>query len=165
MFEWSTFWLILHILTVMFALGPAFVFAIIGASAQKEPQHALFAVRLTHTIEKRLVQPVAALVPFTGLGVVVTRRYDFWGSTFLVVVAALFTLNYAFAFFVQGGWSRQMESKLEALQSGTAGPETPQEMMALGKKLRFGGMLLTLILITMVVLMIWRPGAEFLPPP
>jgi len=64
------FLLFLHILSAIVAFGPTFAFAIYGAQAGKEPQHANFMARANHVVSDRLVLPVVLSMPVTGLLIV-----------------------------------------------------------------------------------------------
>ena len=56
----------IHILTAIVAFGPGFVFPLIARMAAQEPQHGLFALRLTDLIERRVVIPAALTMPISG---------------------------------------------------------------------------------------------------
>lgn len=173
---WTSFWLVLHILGVIIAFGPTFAFGLITALGRKKPQHLAFAVEVTEVIAKRLTMPLAVLVPLFGTLLIFSAGHDLWRSEWLVVSIVL----YAFAFFFSLFWMDPRVSRMlkmvqampapapaggpaGAAPHGTApGPAAggpPAEMMALGKQLQIGGMLLSLLTVVILVLMVWKPGA------
>ena len=162
-FEWSTLWLILHILSVIVAFGPTFTFGIIAAMGQKDPQHARFAAELSHALERKLVIPVALLVPVFGALLIISRDYDLLGSEWLTASIGLYAVALAFAILVQSRNSQRMLRAMDAMPPGPPpeGAAPPAELMRIGRKLQMGGIFLTLILIVILVLMVWRPGSEF----
>ena len=56
----------IHVITAIVAFGPNFAMPIIARMAAQEPQHGLFALRLTDRIERRLVLPLALTMPISG---------------------------------------------------------------------------------------------------
>ncbi|MEX2457365.1 MAG: DUF2269 family protein [Actinomycetota bacterium] len=161
MFEWSTLWLILHILAVIVAWGPTFVFGIIGAAIQKDPQHALFGVRLSNTIEKRLVIPAFTLAPLFGAALIFTRRYEFWKSTWLLAATGLFLVAYTIGVGPSRINGHRIQEKLEGMMEGKGGPETIAEVQAMGKRSQMLGIAMAVLTLGVLVLMIWKPGSCF----
>ena len=161
--QWTTFWLILHVLAVIIAFGPTFAFGIIAALGQKEPQHAAFAAKVSHTIETRLTIPLAVLVPLFGTALIFSRHYDLWHSEWLLASIGLYTIAFAFAVLVQNRWSTRMLQLLSSLPPGPPqeGAAPPAEVPALGRKLQMGGIFLSILLVAILVLMFWKPGATF----
>jgi hypothetical protein len=160
-FTWFQFWLILHILAVVVAFGPTFVFGAIVGLGQKQPQHVAFAAEITDLIERRITIPIAAVVPFLGLALVFTGHFDLWKSDWLVISIILFTITFAFGVFVQNKNSARMVQLLNSMPPGPPPPdaEPPAEVVALGKKLQMGGAFLGLMIVAILVLMVWRPGS------
>lgn len=167
MFTWFTFFRFVHIFSAIVAFGPNFVFPLIGSMAGKEPMHGNFALRISAALEDKIVIPVALTMPVSGVlmiltGPVVVDRFWFIAAMVLYVTAMVF------AVVVQRGWVHQMIHMTEhapapqpAMAAGpgamAAGP--PPEFLALRNKVQMGGMFLTLLLIAIVFLMIFRPGA------
>src|SRR5688572_12794906 len=93
--------LFLHIGGAIVAFGPTFAFPFIGAAGGRDPQHAGFAAKLTHTISKRLVTPVALWVGGTGVLLIIfagRSLTELWLATAIL----LYVLALAFATFVAG---------------------------------------------------------------
>lgn len=91
--------LTIHILTAVVAFGPNFAMPLIARMAAQEPQHGLFALRLTERIEKRLVLPLALTMPISGsllaLGEGINPLVSHWllGGIVLYVVAMSYALG------------------------------------------------------------------------
>ena len=163
MWSWFTFFLIGHILAAIVAFGPVFAFPLIASQAQKDPVHGRFGAEIIDLIERRITLRVAGVVGLFGIGLIFTAHVDFFGSPWILIAVALYIAAYLFAGFVQAKNSARMVELLNAMPPGPPPPGTPPpaEIVALGKKLQFGGMYLTLSIVAIVVLMVWKPGAAF----
>ena len=107
-------------------------------------------------IEKRMTIPLAILVPLFGVGLIYSGHVDLWSSGWLIASIIIYIFAFFFALLVQSPNSTKM---LHAMQQMPAGPPPPSgppppEIVALGKKLQFGGMYLTVSIVTLVILMI-----------
>ena len=157
--------LILHILAVLIGFGPTFAFPLIARLGQKNPQHARFAVELTDFIAQRLTIPLMVIVPFLGLGLIWTGNYDLWRSEWLVVSIGIYTVLFFYAVLVQNPLGAKMLKAMEEAPSApSAEAGAPLELAAMGRKAALGGLFMTLAIIAIVVLMVWRPGADFVAP-
>ena len=163
MWSWFTFFLIGHILAAIVAFGPAFSFALIAAQGQKEPQHAVFAAELIHTLSARVVIPVALVVGVFGIGLIFTAHVDLWHSEWLLIALALYIAAITFSITVQLPRGGKLAELLRAMPPGPppAGATPPAEILKTAKQLQFGGIYLTLSVVAIVVLMVWKPGAAF----
>jgi hypothetical protein len=161
--SWFTFWLILHIFAVMLAFGPTFVFGAIAAFGQKHPQFALAAAEISDLIEKRFTIPIAVIVPFLGLALILTAHINLWGSTWLLIAIPLYIVLFGFGTLVQSKNSNRMVQLMRSMPPGPPpeGAAPPPELVALGRKLQLGGMFLGLLVVAILVLMVWQPGACF----
>jgi hypothetical protein len=163
MWSWFTFFLIGHILAAIAAFGPTFAFPLIAAHARKDPAHGAFGIHIIHEIERRMTLPAAAVVALFGVGLIITAHVDLLHSEWLLIAIAIYIAAYTFAATAQLKNSAKLLDILRAMPPGPppedAGP--PPEVMALGKKLQFGGMYLTISIVSILVLMVWRPGAAF----
>jgi hypothetical protein len=160
-FSWFQVWLILHILAAMLAFGPAFAFGLIAALGQKEPQHAGFAIEVIDAIESRMTIPIAVAVPLLGTALIFTGHFDLWKSEWLLISIGLYIIAFFFAVFVQNPNGKRLIAAMKAMPPGPPPPgaKPPAEVLALGKKLQFGGMLLSSLVVIILVLMVWRPGS------
>ena len=163
MWSWFTFFLIGHILAAIVAFGPAFSFALIAAQGQKEPQHAAFAAELVHTLSARVVIPVALVVGVFGIGLIFTAHVDLIHSEWLLIALTLYIAANLFSLFVQLPRGGRLVEMLSAMPPGPPPPGAtpPAEIIAEAKKLQFGGIYLTLSVVAILVMMVWKPGASF----
>jgi hypothetical protein len=160
---WFTFWLLLHILVVIVAFGPTFAFPGIAAMARRDPAHAVAYSKVMHFIEERIVIPLAIVVPLFGTALIFAGHFDLWKSEWLVISIVLYIAAFTFAVTMQFQNSKKMVDLLAAMPPGPPPPGAapPAEIQALGKKLQFGGMYLTISVVVIVILMVWRPGSSF----
>jgi len=152
------FLLFLHILSAIVAFGPTFAFAIYGAQAGKEPQHANFMARANHVVSDRLVFPLVLSMPVTGVLILIASGRDLTRSAWLVTAIAIYVFAVLYSYFVQ----RPATLKLIDLTStpppagSTGGP--PPEVLTTVAKIRRGGMILGLSVVVIVFLMVVKPG-------
>ncbi len=160
-FQWSTFWLILHIAAIIVGFGPTFVFALVASSMQKEPQHALFGARIMHLIESRLVIPALTLAPLFGAALIITKRYEFWRSTWLLIAVPIFIVVWTIGVFFNRPLGHRIRATLEEITAGRGGPQSLADLQAMGKRAQLLGIVIMSGMATILVLMVWRPGACF----
>ena len=156
--SWFEFWLILHIVAAIVAFGPTFVFPVVGPMIAANPQHAIFGFEVFHALETKLILPFALTMPVSGIGLIRTAQVDTAHSTWLVVAIALYVVAVALAFVHQLPATDRI---LSLLRDTPAGTPPPAQTMTLIMRTRVVGMLLTLLLVSIIVLMITRPGAAF----
>ena len=156
----SKVWLTLHILAALAAFGPTFAFGIIGARGGKEPQHALFATQLVASLSTRLVMPVGLVVLVTGILMIFSADIDLADNPWLWIALILYVVMYLFSFFVQRRTALAMIEEMKKMTGpppeGASGP--PPQLAPLIKRAQLGGIFLTLLLVTIVVLMVFKPG-------
>ena len=152
-------WLLFgHVLGAVVAFGPTFAFSISGAAGRAEPQHANFAMRVSHSVSARLVYPIGITLPITGLAIMAILRInplerDRW---WLGIAIILYIIAYGYSFFVQRMLvERAIELSSAPPPPGASGP--PPELPAIGKRIGQGGMMLGLLLIAIVFLMVVKP--------
>jgi hypothetical protein len=155
LFPWLLF---LHVLGAIAAFGPSFAFPLIGSMGRTEPQHANFGVRVSERIAVRLVYPIGITLPITGLAMMAVARINPFERAYwwLAIAIVLYVIAYGYSFVVQ----RKLLERVIALTSappppGATGP--PPELMALGKRIGQGGMVLTVLLVAIILLMVLKP--------
>ena len=151
--------LFLHVLGAIAGFGPSFVFPIVGVMGGAEREHGNFATRVSETISNRLVYPIGITLPITGaimilvLGLDLTAPSNWW----LDVAIVLYVIAYGFSFFSQ---RKTVERVIELTSAppppGAAGP--PPELPGLIKRIQRGGMMLTVLLLSIIFLMVVKPG-------
>jgi len=164
--SWFHIWLFLHVTAAIVAFGPTFVFPLIGAVSRKYPQHAGFGLLLSEAIEWRLVIPFALSMPVSGLGLAFSLSVDWTRNPWLIAALVVYASAMFTALALQAPVVRrlvEMTSHGPALMPagpGAAAAGPPPEMAALLKRMQIQGMLLTVFLMTLIVLMVWRPGGN-----
>jgi hypothetical protein len=151
--------LFLHIVGAIAGFGPSFAFPIIGAMGGAEREHGNFATRVSEKISGRIIYPIGITLPITGalmilvLGLDLTAQSNWW----LDVAIVLYVIAYGFSFFSQ---RKTVERVIELTSAppppGAAGP--PPELPGLVKRIQRGGMLLTVLLLSIIFLMVLKPG-------
>jgi hypothetical protein len=158
--DFASLFLTIHILTAIVAFGPNFALPLIARMAAQEPQHGLFAIRLTDRIERRLVLPLALTMPVSGGLLVWAESIDLAQTHWLLLAIGLYVVVVAFAIGVQLrtiGRMIEVGSRMAAGGPGQdAGPRV--EMAALGVRARNGGFFLMLMVVVIVSLMAGKPG-------
>jgi hypothetical protein len=155
LFPWLLF---LHVLGAILAFGPTFTFPIIGSMARAEPPHANFATRVTQTISRRFVTPLALTLPVTGAGLILVRGIDLSSRAYwwLGIAIVLYIIAIGIALFVNAPLvARMVEATSAPPPPGAAGP--PPEMRAMGARIGRNGMILGLLIIVIVFLMVVKP--------
>lgn len=155
--EWLFPWLLLlHVLGAIVAFGPAFTFPIIGAMGGGEPQHANFATRVTYTVSRRLVIPVALTMAVTGAAMIGIRGYNLASPSlrWLGIAIALYVVALAFSFFV----NLPTAARIIDLTSTPPAGGPPPELAMLVRRVRLGGVLLIVLIVTIATLMVVKPG-------
>jgi uncharacterized membrane protein len=155
---WLVPWLIfLHILSAIVAFGPTFAFALYGAQARKEPQHANFMARANHVVSDRLVFPLVLSMPVTGVLILWASQRDITKSAWLVAAIVIYVFAVLYSYFVQRPATlRMIELTSTPPPAGATGPSP--ELMATGAKIQRGGMIMGLSVIVIVALMVVKPG-------
>lgn len=155
LFPWLLF---LHVLGAIVAFGPTFIFPLVGAMGGREPQHANFATRLSHTVGSRLVYPIGITLPITGAAMIALTGRDLAsrGNWWLGIAIVLYVIAYSYAFFVQRRLvDRVIEMTSAPPPPGASGP--PPELPPLVRRIQRGGMATTTLLVTIIFLMVVKP--------
>ena len=160
MSDFAPLYLAIHIMTAIVAFGPNFVLPLIARMAAQEPQHGLFAIRLTDRIERRVVLPLALTMPISGGLLVWAQSIDLVNTHWLLLAIGLYVVTVAFAIGVQlRTIDRMIEVGGRMAAGGPAQAAGPgAEMAALGARARNGGFFLMLMVVAIVSLMAGKPG-------
>ena len=149
--------LFLHVLGAVVAFGPTFAYSIMGAMAGREPQHANFSARQTAAISNGLVYPLAAVQAVTGVLVFISAPSDeFTTGWWLALAIILYVVAFTFSLTIQ-------RNALHHLIELTATPPVPgmppsAEIPATVRKIQRGGIFTAILIITIVFLMVVKPG-------
>jgi uncharacterized membrane protein len=154
----TNFLLVIHILGAIAIFGVNFAFPFIGAMAKKEGAPVAWALELSEVIETKWVTPLAlTLQPASGAFLIVHNHFDPFKAQhrWLAAGIILYIIAMAYALFVQ---TRTGKKALHMAQAKQFGPEFGAVM----KKLQMGGQFLTVLLITIIILMVIKPGSGFI---
>ncbi|MEP7004184.1 MAG: DUF2269 family protein [Chloroflexota bacterium] len=147
--------LVIHVFGAVFGFGPSVAYAILGPAAGKaSPQGGLAIMEAMVAIEKRLILPWAiALQPLSGLALIFLAGYNvsFFSHYWLWVGILLYAAAFYLAILVQ---TPLLEKMIHIVK---AGPPTP-EFMAAAKRTQQLGPVITVLLASIVILMVAKPG-------
>ena len=170
--------LFLHVLGAIVAFGPALSFGAIGAFGGREPQHSNFTVRLTRMLSSRIVIPVALTLPITGALMIYFAKIDLAArqNWWLGLAIVLYAIAILFAAFVQlKAADRLIELTSGGPPPGAGGPPAgaggpppgapgpgprpgpPPHIAAALKRVQQGGIVLSVLIVTIVLLMVVKP--------
>ena len=161
--------LVLHILSLIFGFGPFVLNGLYGAQAKKRPGPGGLAIGEASFAVGMVAEKIIYTVPIWGIGLVFMSD-DVWSFSQLWVWLSL--LLYLTAVGISHAVMIPSAKRMNVLAAelvaaggpppGAApgGPPPPQvvEMEAIGKKLAIGGTTLNLFLLTIIVLMVFKPG-------
>jgi len=159
--NWFLIWLFLHITGAVIAFGPIFVFPIIGSLAQKNPMHAPFAFRVSESIERGLVVPLALFQFVSGVGLLISVHIDLLKTPYLIVGIVLYLTAMTIALSISVPTTAKlvhMTEHMPAPAPGAMAAGPPPELLALTKRLQVAGMVLTALFLVIIFLMIIKPG-------
>ena len=158
----KNFLLTLHIVGAIVIFGPSIAFAFIGAKAQKQGAPVGWAIDVVETISQKWILPLAlTVIPGTGAGLIIVSD-GAWDpfvarNRWLLVAIILYIIQTGYGAFVQVPTGRKA---LHMAQANQFGPEFGKLM----KRVGMGGQLLTILMITIAVLMVVKPGSGFIHP-
>lgn len=157
----GSIFLFLHIGGAIAAFGPTIAFPLIAAQASGEPQHGNFALRVTHFLMERVVEPGAVFVLLMGLGLIWTREWNPFTTLWLGLAIILFLITLAYSFLFQAPTIKRM------IEMTSAPPPPPTEgypqagppagFVAASKHAARGGMFMTVMLVLILFLMVFKP--------
>lgn len=157
----GSIFLFLHIGGAIAAFGPTIAFPLIGARAAQEPMHGNFALRVSEFITTRLVEPGAVFVFLMGLGLIWTKGWNPFTTLWLGLAIILFLLTLGFSVFVQARTVRRMIALTATPPpppaEGQGPPGPPPGFMELQQRAAQGGQLLTVMLLGILFLMVFKP--------
>lgn len=154
-----------HILGAIIAFGPSFSFPIIGRLGAMERQHANFATRVSARLSRVQVVPFAILQGITGVALIIVGNIDVMAKAWLLVAIVLYLIALGYALFVQ---TPTVKKVIDMTSGGpppggppAGGPPAggpPPELMGLVRRIQLGGMFLMALIVSIVFLMVVKPG-------
>lgn len=156
--EWLIPWLLfLHVLGAVVAFGPTFAFPLIAGMGGREREHANFATRISETISKRIVLPVALTMPVTGAGMILIAGLDLSARAYwwLGIAIVLYVIAISIAIFNNIPAAARIVELTSAPPPPGSGP--PAELPGLINRVKRGGMINTVLIVVIVLLMVVKP--------
>jgi uncharacterized membrane protein len=153
---WLAVFLFLHVMGAIIAFGPVFSFPIIGRMGGAEPQHANFATRVSDTISKERVLPLAIFQGITGVALILITGINLLATPWLLIGITLYLIAVGYNVL----FGIPTVKKVIAMTSappprGASGP--PPELQALVRRIQLGGMFSGLLILIIVALMVTKP--------
>jgi uncharacterized membrane protein len=163
--------LFLHVMGAIITFGPTFIFPILASRARKNPQHAHFVAETTEFISSRVVFPGVILQGITGVALILLsgRNLTDPSNRWLIAAIVLYVIAIAYSVLVQTPAAARMVQLTAGgpppagaggapagAGGGPAGP--PPELVATGRKLARGGMILSALVVVIVILMVVKPA-------
>ena len=140
---------VLHILSVVVGIGATMLNGLYAAKAKQAGGPAAGAIMKANFDVTMVAEKVIYLIPVFGI-LAVLASDDVWefDQTWIWLSLVLYVVALGIAH------GNQMPAGKKML----AGPSSPEEAEALGKRLAMGGMALNLLVVALVALMVWKPG-------
>ena len=159
----------LHILSVIVGFGGVMLNGVYGSEAKKRKGVGGVAIGEANVHVSEIAEKVIMTVPVWGILLVILSDGVWKFSQLWVGLAiVLFLATFAFAMFVQLKNAKRMNELANELAmagappAGGAAPAGPPpqvaEMEALGKQLGMGGAFLSVMVVVLVYLMVFKPG-------
>jgi hypothetical protein len=154
---YRNFLLVIHVLGAVVIFGPTIAYSMIGAQAKKEGAPVAWALGVIDWIDGHWVNPLAlTLQPLSGALLIVQSKNQ-WNpfearNRWLLAAIIIYIIANGFAIFVQTPWGRKAHKMALANEFG---PEFGATM----KKVAMGGNLLGVMLVTIIILMVVKPGS------
>jgi uncharacterized membrane protein len=153
------------VLGAIVAFGPTFAFPLIGSMGGKEPMHANFATRASLRIEERITVPLAIVQAITGIGLIWFAGINLLAAHWLLLAIVLYVIALGFATMVQ---TKSLERVIEMTTMPAGGPPAggpppgapagpPPGLREAVQRVQRGGMLLTVLIVSIVFLMVVKP--------
>lgn len=150
--------LFLHILGAIVAFGPGFAAMIVGPMVAREPQHANFYARTQVAAGRKLITPVALSLALTGIGMIVVRGWEAVtaGGHWLEVGILLYVISVVVAMGYQAPAGRKLAELTSTPPAPGEGPNP--EIQKTARRVRTGGIVLSLLTVAIVFTMVMNPA-------
>ena len=140
-----------HVLLAIVAIGANLIFALWLRLGEREPEHLPFTIRSIRAIDRRVGNPAYALLLVTGLAMALLGGIPLT-QAWLLVAIAIYLAAAVLGYFVFGPVVR---GELAALERG--GTRDPAYLRSRAHA-RTLGVVTTAMLLTILALMVVRPG-------
>lgn len=153
------FVLVLHLLTAIVGFGAVMLNALYVRQAQRRPGADGLAVLEANFAVSSVAEKVIYAVPVLGLALVgmSDKLYKF-SQTWVWLSLVLWIVGVGIVHAVVIPAEKKIMALLRRQVDGDADPAVPAELETLGKKRDISGATLSILLVVIVSLMVWRPG-------
>lgn len=148
----------LHVLFVTVGLGVTFAFPFLQAVAERSGTMATrIALQASEKIESYVVIPGNILLFIAGLGLIFDDATGYKDDfpTWLMIALPIYLVTFAVALVVQRPTAKAALRSLEGHTSQTL----PAAYEPLSKKMQMVGGMMSLSMVVVMFLMVWKPGA------
>lgn len=160
-FDFYTVVLFLHIAAAVIAFGGTFAYPIVDMVIRRSDPRALPVWHdAQNAIGMKLITPGAILVLITGIYIAIDRWDEagaFWFSAAGVIVIALLGLGHGF--FAPTARKMAAQARTDLAAGAADSGQLSAEYEALAARTRAVGILASLLVLTALLLMVWKPGA------
>ena len=153
--------LVIHVITAIAAFGPSFAFPLITGMSRAEPPHGNFAARVIDRVERKLVVPGALTMPISGALMIYFAQIDLFATStrWLLAGIVLYVIAISYAILVQiPTIDRIIHITSTPPPPGVVPAGPPPGLLQAAEKAKRGGILLSVLIVTIVTLMVVRPG-------
>ncbi|HEY6203723.1 MAG TPA: DUF2269 family protein [Candidatus Limnocylindria bacterium] len=140
-----------HVLLAFIAIGANLTYALWLRLGESDPEHLAYTIRSIRAIDRRIANPAYALLLVTGLAMVLASGIPLTAA-WLALALAIYLAAAALGYFVFGPVVR---GELAALERGGTGDPDYVRLRARARTL---GAVTTTMVITIVALMVVKPG-------
>jgi hypothetical protein len=147
--------LFLHLFGAIVGIGPTFAFGRIIILGSTSAGHGPFATRVVHALTRRMAIPLAAIVLFSGFGMILEVPYDVFAAGWLLVSIILFLGGFGYSIVVQNPTLARIITLNGELAK--AGGEPSAELLRLRRRAAHGGIYLRTSATLILILMVFKP--------
>jgi Predicted integral membrane protein (DUF2269) len=160
-FDFYTLVLFLHIASAVIAFGVTFAYPIMDLVIRRSDLRTLpIFHQLQGALATKLITPGAVIVLLTGIYMAVDRWDDFGGFWFSAAGAIVIVLlGLGHGFFRPTGRKMYAQATADLAAGAAERGAMSAEYEALAARTRVVGIISSLLILTAVLLMVWKPGA------
>lgn len=153
--------LFLHVLAVIIGFGGVLLNGLYASRARRyTPDQTLAVMEVNGFVSMKVAEIFIYLAAVFGFGLVgLSNDVYTFGQLWIWLSIVVYVVSLGVSHGVLMPRVRTMTELQREVAAGTAGPDTPGRMEALGKQIGASSGVLHLAFVVILVLMIWKPGA------
>jgi uncharacterized membrane protein len=149
--------LLLHVLGAIASLGPSLTYGLwIGLAERADPRNRAFVLGSISRIDRRLTTPSYMAQAVTGVALILVRRWDFFGTPWLVTAVALYVALTVVAVVAYAPAFRRQSALAARVAEGDQAAEA--DYREASRRARTFGIVTTVLTLAVVVLMVTKPA-------